>query len=116
MQNGWIPDSSITASSHYSQHHAPFLARLHNKPRRRYERAWSAKTNDEKQWLQVDLGKKTDITMVATQGRVEHNQWVTDFFISFSDDGIIFEVYRTGNVTKVCVVNIVRLKPLILTY
>ena len=113
MQNGWIPDSSITASSSHSQHLSPFLARLHNKPRGSYGSAWSAKTYDKKQWLQVDLGKKKDITMVATQGRVEYNQWVTDFFITFSNDGIIFEDYKKDNVTKVCVVIFFRFKPLV---
>ena len=56
---------------------------------------------DQKQWLQVDLGKTTRVTMVGTQGRVEWNQFVTEFFVSMSQDGEAFENYKEGNVTKV---------------
>jgi hypothetical protein len=31
------------------------------------------------------------IQMVATQGRQEHNQWLTSFLLTYSRDGIFWE-------------------------
>ena len=56
--------------------------------------SWSARLNDLKQWLQVDLGS-SKVTGVATQGRNGHSgQWVTKYKLQYSDDGVTFHFYK----------------------
>ena len=54
--------------------------------------AWSAKTNDKGQWIQVNLGKIAEVTKVGTQGRQDHAQWVTEYRVSYSKDNQHFTV------------------------
>ena len=49
--------------------------------------AWSAKTNDKAQWIQVNLGKIMEVTKVGMQGRQDSAQWVTKYKVSYSKDG-----------------------------
>ena len=49
--------------------------------------AWSAKTNDKAQWIQVNLGKNMEVTKVGMQGRQDSAQWVTKYKVSYSKDG-----------------------------
>ena len=73
MESGAIADSQITASSEYNAYHSPKRARLYTKETDAYSSgAWLSLTSDLNQWLQVDLGKITPVTQVATQGR---NKW-----------------------------------------
>ena len=97
MESGAIADSQITASSEYNVYHSPKRARLYTKETDEYSRgAWLSLTNDLNQWLQVDLGKITPLTHVATQGR---NKWspaqmVTKYKLQFGDDGASFLFYK----------------------
>ncbi|XP_078365183.1 retinoschisin-like [Oculina patagonica] len=88
MESGAILDSQITASSEYGNAWAAHLARLH------LGGCWVARPSDNNQWLQVDLQQKTRITRIATQGRVEENQWVTEYKLQYGEDGQIFTFYR----------------------
>ena len=36
--------------------------------------AWVVKSSIKGQWLEVDLGETTKVTMVATQGRYDYDQ------------------------------------------
>ena len=49
--------------------------------------AWTAKKNDEKQWIQVNLGKIVEVTEIGIQGRQDYAQWVTKYKLSYSTDG-----------------------------
>ena len=49
--------------------------------------AWSAKTNDKGQWIQVNLGQIREVTKAGIQGRQDHAQWVTKYRVSYSMDG-----------------------------
>ncbi|XP_020628619.1 EGF-like repeat and discoidin I-like domain-containing protein 3 isoform X2 [Orbicella faveolata] len=98
MESCAIADSQITASSEWDVYSSPKRARLYTK-----EigigigtGAWSSSTNDLNQWLQVDLGKITPVTHVATQGRNSFSpgQWVTKYKLQFSDDGASFLFYK----------------------
>ena len=62
--------------------------------------AWAAGADDKYQWWQVDLGKTTKITMVATQGGIDV-EWVTSYFIAYSQDGQEFQTVAENNKTKV---------------
>ena len=41
--------------------------------------AWSSRINDKSQWIQVDLRVKFQVTKIATQGRQDLAQWVTQY-------------------------------------
>ena len=98
MESGSIADSQITASSEYDIYHSPKRARLHTKEAGLAigTGAWASLTSDLNQWLQVDLGKITSVTHVATQGRNSYSpgQWVTKYKLQFSDDGASFLFYK----------------------
>lgn len=77
------PDQALSASSEYSpeQFHGAQLARFKSK------RAWSARTNNVEQWLQVDLGEVGPLIGVGTKGRHDQDQWVKAYRVSVSVDG-----------------------------
>ena len=50
------------------------------------------------QWLQVDLGKETDVKGISTQGRRHGSYWVRTYTISYSDDGTNFKPYKNNKV------------------
>ena len=97
MESGAISDSQLTASSELNSYHAIRRARLHTKETDVYSRgSWVSATNDLNQWYQVDLGKVTLVTHVATQGRnsISPTQMVTKYKLQFSDDGASFLFYK----------------------
>lgn len=55
--------------------------------------AWSPASLDLGQWIQVDLGKTAAVTKIATQGRGEAAQWVSEYKVSYSLDGGYFKFY-----------------------
>ena len=100
MEDGEITDGQISASSEYAVPRlAASNARLNTKIQ---SGAWAAATNNADQWLQIDLGDNdTQITRVATQGRDDgYNQWVTNYKLQYSDDGVTFQYYREQGKTN----------------
>lgn len=86
-----IPDSAITASSYYNNNYRPSQGRLYQQ----YQGgsgSWLAKTNDQNQWLQVNLGGWRQVMRFCTQGRLDAAQWLTSYSLAFSYDGVF---YRT---------------------
>ncbi|KAK3716433.1 hypothetical protein QZH41_016842, partial [Actinostola sp. cb2023] len=75
-----IPDSSMTASSSLSGN-LPHYARLHN------SKYWCAAEKKKSEYLQIDLGKMQTINKIAIQGRGRWNNWVSGFFLLYSQDG-----------------------------
>ncbi|KAM9320182.1 contactin-associated protein-like 5 [Gastrophryne carolinensis] len=59
---------------------------------------WTPKESNAKQWLQIDLGERFDITGAATQGRHESSDWVTKFSVMFSDTGRNWKLYHHDNI------------------
>jgi hypothetical protein len=49
----------------------------------------------------IDFGRATKIIRVSTQGRQDVSQWVTTYWISFSQDGVNFVYYKKGSGNKV---------------
>ncbi|XP_022792632.1 coagulation factor VIII-like [Stylophora pistillata] len=85
MEDGRIKDSAMSASSSYSAYHVAKLGRLNLVPPSGYAGAWCVKTRDTHQWIQVDLGRPSTVTKVATQGRQDCcDQWVTSYAVSYS--------------------------------
>ena len=98
MESGAIADSQITASSEFDVYHSPKRARLHTKEAgiRIGTGAWASLASNLSQWLQVDLGKITTVTHVATQGRNSYSpaQWVVKYKLQFSGDGAPFLFFK----------------------
>lgn len=114
MESGAIPNSEISASSMWDNNHAPSQGRLNFQETRIKAGSWSAKINDDNQWLQIDLGRPGKIvTRVATQGRNyyrwwphgPHNQWVTRYTLQYSEDCERFHDYREGEGNTIQVIS-----------
>ena len=96
-----MPDAAFTALSSSDAKHSPARARLNIQADSYGVGAWSAKANDDKQWLQIDFGELVRVTKVATQGRQDADQWVTKFSLSYSMDGVYWAEYKEMSVTWV---------------
>ncbi|KAM6392115.1 contactin-associated protein-like 4 [Rhynochetos jubatus] len=86
-----LPQSSFSSSSELSSSHSPGYARLN---RREGAGGWSPLVSNKYQWLQIDLGERTEITAVATQGGYGSSDWVTSYLLMFSDSGRNWKQYR----------------------
>lgn len=102
MENCAISDAQITASSQFGANHAAIQGRLHFQATGGLQGAWSARTNDANQWLQVYQGSESiTITKVATQGQNGCcSQWVTKFNLQYSEDKVNFRYYREQGETE----------------
>ncbi|XP_030849105.1 fibropellin-1 isoform X5 [Strongylocentrotus purpuratus] len=89
-----IPDSSMTASSEESADHGAKRGRLNVRKVKTLRGAWSARSNNANQWIQVDLLDLYRINSVATQGRQAYNQWVTSYKLACSTDGTTFHTVQ----------------------
>lgn len=56
--------------------------------------AWTASNSDFGQYLIIDLGQVMNITAVATQGRMLHNEYVTEYRISYSTNGLDYMEFK----------------------
>ena len=97
MESGAISNSQMSASSQWSHKESAHYGRLHVKETQNNAGGWVALTNDENQWLQIDLNNRyIKITRVATQGR-NIRYWhcrVTKYHLTYSNDGINFYFYK----------------------
>ncbi|XP_045603868.1 neurexin-4 [Procambarus clarkii] len=82
-----LDSSTLTASSE-------LVTREANKARLYEPTAWTAKTADYSQFLEVDLGNTMNITAIATQGREESNEYVTAYTIEYGRDGTLFSIVK----------------------
>ena len=103
MESGAIPNAKVTASSMWDANHAPGQGRLNFQETAVKSGAWAARQNNNNQWLQVDLGTPgTIVRRIATQGRNDngnwhsgaHSQWVTNYQLQYSEDGLNFQYYK----------------------
>ena len=89
MEKGVITDGQISSSSQLDANHEARQGRLNLKG------SWSAYANDAEQWLQIDLGSNpVTVTRVATQGSNLKSQWVINYTLKYSDDGLNFQLYK----------------------
>ena len=94
MENRVIKDAQITASSEWDSNHAAIQARLNFKAGGGKQGVWSARSNDDDQWIQIAFGTYTNIRGIATQGSNGANQWVSKYELQYSDDGVNFHYYK----------------------
>ena len=95
MEDGAILNGQISASSQLDANHAAIHGRLNSQATTSKAGSWSAFTSDVDQWLQIDLGNlHSTVTRVATQGGHTNSQWVTNYTLGYSDDGIKIHFYK----------------------
>ncbi|KAM9078397.1 adipocyte enhancer-binding protein 1 [Megaptera novaeangliae] len=63
-----------------------------------YDGAWCAEDDSQTQWIEVDTRRTTKFTGVITQGRDSsiHDDFVTSFFVGFSNDSQTWMMYTNG--------------------
>ena len=81
MQTREISKAQRSASSELSANTTSYYSRL-NQP----NTAWVAGTEDETQWLEVNMYRQTVITGVNMQGNPSADQWVTRYKVDVSRD------------------------------
>ncbi|XP_068563834.1 contactin-associated protein-like 4 isoform X1 [Cebidichthys violaceus] len=86
-----LPQSSFRSSSQLTSSHGPVFAKVN---RREGAGGWSTLVSDRYQWLEVDLGRRTQIAAVATQGRYGSSDWLTAYLLMFSDTGHNWRQHR----------------------
>ncbi|KAK3749454.1 hypothetical protein QZH41_013426, partial [Actinostola sp. cb2023] len=90
MEDGFISDDSITASSYYDNRFVPWHGRL-NTHLGGNAGGWLSKVRQTGEYLQIDLRSTYNISKVATQGRAgkssSRKQWMTEYSLQYSDDG-----------------------------
>ncbi len=94
MESGAILDSRINASSQYSAAYPAHPARLHLKSTASSNGGWAALYNNNNQWLQVNLQQTTRVTLIATQGREDWDQWTKAYKLQYGEDGVTFTFYK----------------------
>uniref|UniRef100_A0A6J0SW27 Coagulation factor V n=1 Tax=Pogona vitticeps TaxID=103695 RepID=A0A6J0SW27_9SAUR len=102
MENGAITNAQITASSYkktWWSSWEPSLARLNLKGR---TNAWQAKSNNNQQWLQIDLLQPKKITGIITQGAksMTTEMYVKTFAILYSDDNSAWTSYLDDTTSR----------------
>lgn len=62
--------------------------------------AWTAKAADYSQYLEIDLHGVKNLTKISTQGRIDSDEYVTQYTISFGLDGNLFSSVKgfDGNI------------------
>ena len=102
MQDGRITPSMLTASSMINHYYGPWSARLRARNHGSMRGGWVAKYRNTNQWLQIDLGVKSRVKRICTQGRYDANQYVKSYTVSFSTKGDKFVPYKEGRKIRVC--------------
>lgn len=92
----------FTASSMYNRYYGPWSARLQARNRGATRGGWLARVNNNRQWLQIDLGARSVVKRISTQARYDANQWVTSYTVSYSNNGVRFYPYKENRRTRVC--------------
>jgi hypothetical protein len=87
MQNGWIEDMDITATSFLSLDFDPGRARINSTS------AWVPVRQDVSELLQIHFVREANISAIAIQGHPNMDGWVTEYKLDFSLDGITWQSY-----------------------
>ncbi|XP_060626711.2 discoidin, CUB and LCCL domain-containing protein 2 [Anolis sagrei] len=105
MESGVIADSQINASSFLEwpeQMGQPSTWKPERARLKRPGHSWAAFTNDEYQWLQIDLNKEQRITGIITTGSTlaEYHYYVSAYRILYSNDAQKWTVYREPGIER----------------
>ena len=100
IQHRKISDVAMASSTILNVSSLPHFGRLYNQSS---GCAWRpAKTADQNSsWLQVDLGRLTKVSEVATQGSCSSDEWTKTYVVMYSEDGVDWEQYKEDCIVKV---------------
>lgn len=101
-EDGRLPDVAFTASSIYNAHYAAYQGRLNAMRSGSRYGSWIARSNNRRQWFQIDLGNRAIVIKAGIQGRYDANQWVKSYTIAYGMNGFHFRPYKEGGRTRVC--------------
>ena len=102
MHDNKIPDSAISASTTWNARLTPpENGRLEQHAPSGQYGCWAAATSNTLQWFQVDFGKWTKVTMVATQGREDGAWWTKSYTLAYSYEGVFWKDYKEDDHVKV---------------
>ena len=114
MQDKTIPDSAITASSTRAgpetSLYAPGNARLHYTGGVRRHGGWMPAESDHGQWLQINFGRDTQVTGIATQGCYNGPYYVEKYTLQYVDDRGYLQQYQPESHSKVNIMRIIAFK------
>nr|XP_012803042.1 adipocyte enhancer-binding protein 1 isoform X1 [Jaculus jaculus] len=102
MESHRIEDNQIRASSMLRHGLGPQRGRLNMQAGANeddyYDGAWCAEDESQTQWIEVDTRRTTRFTGIITQGRdsTVHDDFVTTFFVGFSNDSQTWVMYTNG--------------------
>ena len=102
MENGYIKDRQLTASSHTFS--SPCCSAARARPEIEVivlRDSWLAGAQDTEPWLRVNFIANTSVSGIMTQGSRHLDAWVINYTLSYSTDGEIFQDYLENNETKV---------------
>nr|XP_045001328.1 lactadherin isoform X2 [Jaculus jaculus] len=110
LKDNRIPDRRITASSTYKTWGLPAFAWYPHLARLDMQgkfNAWTAQSNTDSEWLQVDLGSEKQVTGIITQGARDfgHIQYVASYKVAYSNDGVKWTEYEEQGSSKVFIGN-----------
>uniref|UniRef100_A0A7N6FIE1 receptor protein-tyrosine kinase n=1 Tax=Anabas testudineus TaxID=64144 RepID=A0A7N6FIE1_ANATE len=97
MEDNRIKDEAITASSQWYETTGPQYGRFNSEEG---DGAWCPKGQlepSDTQYLQVDLGRLTFLTVVGTQGRYARNsgnEYARAYRLNYSRDGVLWKSWR----------------------
>ena len=95
IESGNVTGDQLTASSFYGSFEADNAILNH-------EGAWVPATNDQDQWLQIDLHRQMVVSGVVMQGRTDIEEWVTRYLVKSALDGVSWEYVRDERSSAVC--------------
>ena len=102
MANRQIQDYQITASSEYGPNLVAPNGRLNStKIIGVRNGCWIPSDSDTNPWFQVDLKENATLSEIDTQGRQDYSEWVKNYTVSYSNDGMNFKFYHHDGQAKV---------------
>eukprot|EP00026_Physarum_polycephalum_P012869 Phypoly_transcript_13211.p1 GENE.Phypoly_transcript_13211~~Phypoly_transcript_13211.p1 ORF type:complete len:162 (+),score=13.50 Phypoly_transcript_13211:445-930(+) len=90
--------ANVFASSEHNSEHSVKSIRLNSAGMGAGSHSWCAKTLDSFQWVGVGFDTPKKVTAVATQGRGDYAQWVEEYIVKYSLNGIDWFVAEDGKV------------------
>ena len=92
-----VTDAQLTQSSSMSIYTDASQSRLHARHDRLHSGAWVARLNDDQQWVEISFPRPMTVGGVVTQGRDSTPQWVTQYHLLYSMDGVVYHYYQENS-------------------
>ena len=88
----------LAASTEYDPNHGVANSRIDSLKSRANSHSWCAGSNDVSQWIGVSLLTFRRVVKVATQGRGDAPEWITQYRVQYTIDGVTWTNADGGRV------------------